>query len=362
MDGSPHQRMPPVEPTRADGHEPGVLSLLQGRQLQAHLSHRARHRLQVVPVADRRQEQGRLSSFGQRRHAALIGAAQARADGQRLVERLGARPLRWCQHRRHLEQRQRVPVGRGCDPGRHAGRHGRSGELQQAARRGGIEAGDMNGVEADEAGRRALFVSGRQDHEYALGLEAPRSEQQRRDGRLVEPVRVLHQRRDRRLLRRSREQTEHGGADSERVARNGGPQGQRAPERHCLWLGKDVQFAEERAHQVGETSEGQLGFRLRAARVQDRETRDPALGVAQKGRLADPGLAEEEQDVAASLAGSADKRVDTTALSAAAHQHTCSIGAKTRHLPDARQRTISLFSRIYGCFRNTVDPPPEHDR
>jgi hypothetical protein len=128
----------------------------------------------------------------------------------------------------------------------------RAGRLafQQLGCRGPVQARqpEPGHVGPVEQGRLALPDG--QDHGHRLGHEAAEREEQGIRAGPVEPVRVVHEHRDRGLVGVGRQQAEGRRADREPVLVAGGHQRERAPQRVGLWSGDPVDPGERRTQQL----------------------------------------------------------------------------------------------------------------
>ncbi len=109
-----------------------------------------------------------------------------------------------------------------------------------------------------------------EDERHRIGLEPAGSKEQRVAGRCVEPVRVVDEDEQRRLLGGGREQAERRGADREAVACCRWGERERSAERGGLGLRDRGQHVQDRPRDLEQPGEGELRLRLDPARVQDR--------------------------------------------------------------------------------------------
>ena len=112
------------------------------------------------------------------------------------------------------------------------------------------------------------------DHERHHLREKPaRDESDRLRGAVVEPLEVVHDAEDGRLLGGGGHQAQRGQRDQEAVGGLPGRQAERDPEGGLLRLGKRVEAVEHRRAQLVQPGIGQLHLRLDAGDLDDPEAR-----------------------------------------------------------------------------------------
>ena len=149
----------------------------------------------------------------------------------------------------------------------------------------------------------AAFVvrTGGEDHRHPLALEPAGHELEGRGRRVVEPVGVVDEAEHRGLVGRRREQAEHAEEDQEpaRTALRGLPE--RRPHRTRLHLGQLVGAVEHRLQQPLQRGEGQRRLRLDALGGQHPRAGRAAAHLGEQCRLADSGLAVQDECTTAPL-------------------------------------------------------------
>jgi hypothetical protein len=111
------------------------------------------------------------------------------------------------------------------------------------------------------------------------------------------------------------EEAEHCKANQEPIRRRPGVQAEHGPESVTLWSRNALEPIEQRCAELMQAGVGQLHLRLRPYRPHDLEVRRRVDQVLQQRRLADPGLATQNQRPTLAAADVSDQAVQQGALS-----------------------------------------------
>jgi hypothetical protein len=125
--------------------------------------------------------------------------------------------------------------------------------------------------------------------------EAPGHERERQRRRLVNPLRVVDDTKERALLRHLGEQAEDGQADEEAIWGITRALPEHGLERLTLRGRKRLEPVEQRTAELMEGCEGQLHLRLDTARAHNRRVGNGLDQVLKQCRLSDPGLPAQHQ-------------------------------------------------------------------
>ncbi len=200
---------------------------------------------------------------------------EPRGHAQRLLDWLGSCELFSRERARQLNQRERVAGRRGMECFGDA-----IGDVAVYLRQ---KPGGIRGAEPLEPrfGKPGCFdlasvaLADREDDRDRVGFQATSGEEQRVARGGVEPLGVVDEHQQGRLLGGRRDQAEHGGADREAIAGSCGGKCQCATERGRLGFWDRRQDVEDRPRDQQQPREGQLCLGLDAARVQDRHVAGP---------------------------------------------------------------------------------------
>jgi len=153
------------------------------------------------------------------------------------------------------------------------------------------------------------------DHDRdRVGQQPPCDEPEQLVRRLVEPLGVVDDAEQRALLGDAAQEAEHRQSDEESVGRLARRQAERDGERVPLRPRERVEAVEQRRAELMDPRERQLHLGLGARDLLDAE-RDRLPGrVPQQRRLADPGLAADDDDPAAPVPGVPEQPVEQVAL------------------------------------------------
>ena len=205
--------------------------------------------------------------------------------GQRLPQRRVAGPLLGGQRPRDLHECQRVAAGQIEELlDDHAGDD--TAAAQQRRARLAVEAAEDDLREPGCVEGR--HVPGGEHEQHGLGQQPARREQHRLGGGAVEPVRVVDEAEQRRVLRRGGQQGQRRGVHREPVDRRAGL----APCRGGIQRGRldgrqVVEVAQQRPGERGQAGERQVRLELGAGRAHDAKPGRVRGQVVQQGGLAD---------------------------------------------------------------------------
>lgn len=102
---------------------------------------------------------------------------------------------------------------------------------EQACNRLTVQAADMELLKAPRLEFRSVAFASGKDQRHAFSLEAPRRKQQRLGRRSVEPLRIIDQAEQGRVLRHHRQETEECRVNGKAIARFRRPECKRAAQR-----------------------------------------------------------------------------------------------------------------------------------
>ena len=266
-------------------------------------------------VGGSEQQQG-LTRPRQRPDALQKRALQNGADRQRLRQQVSASELVGGQARRELDQREGISV-RALDQAVAERRR----ELRREQRVSclAVETGEPKLRQPLESGR--LPVARCKEQHDTLRLEAPRRERERLGGRAVEPLSIVHDAKQRLLVRSLREQAQHADGDQETVARLARRESESTAQRVSLRLWDSVDLVEYRQQDPLQRGERELRLRLDPDAPEDAQVLRTLDRVAEERRLADPWLAADDECSTPRLAGLEEQALDSGALHAPADEH-----------------------------------------
>jgi hypothetical protein len=247
----------------------------------------------------------------------VLDAARQRA---RVGEPEAARELGRCQSARQLDERERVAARLVEDPAAHSRVHrARHGGLQQRAGVGVREAFDHQLRQSLEH----VPVAGLAQREYQshpFRQEPPRHERERLRGYPVEPVRVVDDAHQRRLLGDLGQQAQDRQPDQEAIRGAAILQAEHHAQRVPLRAGQTVEFSEHGRAQRMQAGEWKLHLGLDACRPGDPASLRGCRQVPQECGLADARLAAQDQHAALARAHSRDESFQHVALGDAVEQ------------------------------------------
>ncbi len=317
VDRGPHERVTDGDPRAVDDDEPRLLELVERVEIDPELGAGVADGVQLLRVVGGDDQQQCLGGVRQPARLADERALDALADRQRLAQRGASRELGRRERGGQLEQRERVAAGDlqearadvGVDPLR-----------QQLRRGGGLEAPDAQlGQRRERQAARVAVAGGEQQHD-PLRVEPPCDRQQHVGGGSVEPLRVVDHAEHAAAVGDVGQQGQRRQRDEERVVDRAVREAERAPHRRRLRTGKAVQPVEDRAQQLVQAREREVGLRLQTHRLEHGHVAGCRDGMAQQRGLADPRLAAQHEHLAAAGAGAVQQRLDPTALRAPAAQ------------------------------------------
>ncbi|GAA5154141.1 hypothetical protein GCM10023214_08220 [Amycolatopsis dongchuanensis] len=152
-------------------------------------------------------------------------------------------------------------------PGPRGERDGLRG--QHPRRRAGVERPQRHPRRELVQTRKGVAVAGRDQQRDRLALQPPGDEGQHVQRRAVEPLRVVHDHAQRRLISQVRQQRQNREPDLPRIGPAGrGAQSDRAQQCRPLPVQQRVRRVEHRAQQLVQTGVGQPGLGLAAGRLE----------------------------------------------------------------------------------------------
>jgi hypothetical protein len=138
---------------------------------------------------------------------------------------------------------------------------------------------------------------------------------------VIEPLRVVDYANDRALGRGLGKQAEHGQSEPEGIGRRPGPEPERRTERILLRARDAVEPVQQGRTQLVQPREGELRLLLHARRLHDPVAARAPDQVLQQRRLADSGLAPDDQGLTDAVSHAVEKFVELPTLVAPANQH-----------------------------------------
>ena len=165
------------------------------------------------------------------------------------------------------------------------------------------------------------MVTHRDEHGHPVGVEPAHGKEQGLRRARVEPVRIVDDDEQRGVLSGLQDQTERTRRNREGVSGDGRPEGQRTLESGRLRRGKSIDPAEQRPEQLRQSGEGELGFRLDAAGLDDGQPVCSFAGVPEQGGLADPRVPTKDEHAAFAAACPLEQPVDPAAFGRPPEQH-----------------------------------------
>ncbi|GAA3105920.1 hypothetical protein GCM10020001_024550 [Nonomuraea salmonea] len=144
-------------------------------------------------------------------------------------------------------------------------------------------------------GKGALAIPGSEDHDHALGVQAPGGEQQRLPRGAVEPLRVIHETQQSRLVRVLRQEGQHRQPHQHRLRAGRGPEPERRLQGRALRAWQRGEMTERRAQQQLQPRERQLRLELDPRAAGQPQVAGRRGGVVEQRRLADARLAAQHQ-------------------------------------------------------------------
>ena len=129
-------------------------------------------------------------------------------------------------------------------------------------------------------------------------------------GGFVQPLGVLHQTQHRPLLGCGGQQAQHGQSDHEPVRDVTGCDAQRHVQRVLLRLGQRIEPVEQRCAELMDPGERQLHLGFHACDLGHTESRRMTRHVPEQRRLADAGLAPDDQNRALTLSRLCEQSVE----------------------------------------------------
>ena len=246
--------------------------------------------------------------------------ADPRPDGQEVADRLLPAQLALGQRRRQFQQRKRAAARLARELLDDAG-------CQTCDATGGQQRRGRPVVDAAQPDRlepagteHAVVAASADEHRHALGGQPARGEQQRVRRRAVDPLRVVDEHEQRRILAGGRQQRQRRGADQKAVPGRTRTDAERRFKRLSLALRKRGDVIEQWPADVEKRGKLELCLGLEPDRAHHRALRLRGRMVQQRG-LANARLAEQDKDLRLSGASTTEQPVKTRALAVPADQH-----------------------------------------
>ena len=175
------------------------------------------------------------------------------------------------------------------------------------------------------AQRDPLFAAHRCDHHDRFHRQAPDREGERLERRLVDPLRVVDGHEHRRRLRQRHKKRVERDPHGQGICGLTVVSASALRRRVRLRRGQRCHGVGDRAQELGEAGEGELGLALDALRSQLGQPPCLLPGVVDERGLADAGLAAEDEQPARTGASGRQQRVDALPLDATAYEHRASV-------------------------------------
>ena len=322
VDDPAQQRVREAEAAAVRLQQTRRLARLERSLVDPELARRGDHRLER-PVERRRGDQQQRRRLGARGlDPAPEGLAERPAGHRRRVDRGRPSALVLAQHRGQLEQRERVAerelehaLGR---------RRGERGPVEQRKRVGALEPAEVEPGERLGGERLPLGRLPGGDQQRRAGvLEAAPGVGEALGRGAVEPVRVVDHDQQRPRGGGRADQPEEAGEGRQPLVDDAlaYTQRERRRDRRRLRLREPGEPGEQRARQLAERGERQLGLGLDSGRADHRHPGAAPARLEQERRLADPGLAPHEQGATSAPAGVVEQRLDALQLGFPTDQH-----------------------------------------
>jgi hypothetical protein len=238
---------------------------------------------------------------------------------------MGARPASWSgASDPQLQQGQGVASGPLDQTVDHLGGQLETGPGEQGGRR--LRPQPLEPQLGQPVGREVapVAVAGGEHQRHPLGLQPAGGEGQRLGRGPVQPLSLVDQPQHRPVLGRLGQQAEHRHRDQEPVLRllpTRGAEAEGATEGLRLRPGQAPDQLQQRAEQLVQGGEGQLGLGLDPAGPQHGHPVGPPGGMVEQRRLADAGLPAHHQHPAARPTGVGEQPFQDVALGAPAVKH-----------------------------------------
>jgi hypothetical protein len=176
-------------------------------------------------------------------------------------------------------------------------------------------------------------LSHREDHRDRIGQQSPGRERHGRDGRPIQPLRIVDEADQRALRRHVGQQRQDGQAHEEPVRSRGPvPQAEHGLQRVALWSRKVVEPGEHRRAELVQSGEGDLHLGLDTADPGHVAVEGLLEQVVEQNRLADPGFAAQDEYRAPAIVEVVDQPIQSRALTAPATKHPSGPAAGHGHV------------------------------
>ena len=172
----------------------------------------------------------------------------------------------------------------------------------------------------------------REDDRDGVRAEPARDEGERLHRGAIEPLRVVHDAEQGPLLRDAAEQGQHGEADQEAIGRVAAAQPERRAEGVALRIRQALEAVQPRRAELVQAGERELHLGLDARSPPDAAARGPRQQVLQQRRLADAGLAPDQQHPAVAGANGGHDVVEHGAFRAPTTERRTERGTSIGHL------------------------------
>ena len=212
--------------------------------------------------------------------------------------------------------------------------------VDERCRRRGFQPTQLQHSQPSRLEAAELTLAGGEEHDDALGFDPPGDEDERVEGRVVEPVRIVDETQHRLTFGCFREETENCERDEKPVLAAPGRQAECSAEGGGLRLGQALEVPEGRAEDLLQGSEGELRLRLDPGAAEHAHVAGSTASVFQERRLADTRLAGDDQRGAAGRPGTVEKLADAGALRISPTQHQVIVRRSNPAKSPARRRAF----------------------
>ena len=138
---------------------------------------------------------------------------------------------------------------------------------------------------------------------------------------MVQPLDIVDQYQQRRLLGERCKQAEGRGADDESVGRHRHPEAERSAERVRLWSRHAVQARQRRAQQLKQSGEWDVRLGLHSPSTEHGHVRCSFTGIRQQCTFANPGLTAQREHAAGADTRVGQELIYTGAFGSPTDQH-----------------------------------------
>ena len=316
------ERMAKLDVAVEGAHEARRLGWLERIGLDAERGGRVEQGRQTAGVVGRDEQQQHLRRRRQRASTLEIDALDLRALRKRLGQRRAAGELLVAEQARELDQGERIPTGVLHESILHLRRERSGGALgQQCPGRVGVQAREAQLRQPRRLEAPQLAVARGEEQHDPFRLQAPRGERQRIGRRPVQPLGIVDHAHHRNVLRGLREQGEDPDADEEAVLDRHARQPEGPSHRGGLRLGEARQQVDDGPHELVQRSERELGLGLDPHGAQHPHARRVLDRMPEQRRLAEPGIAPDDQRAALRGPSANDEALDSGTVRLSAVEH-----------------------------------------